>query len=73
MADKSKDFAIVKIKHLARQSRIPYYKLDNCINGRYSTLTPQEKTHLYNVLRDEVEKATLWLGFTFDGRPIKPK
>jgi hypothetical protein len=73
MANKLKDFDIINIKHLARESGIPYMKIRNCIAGKYNSLEEHEETKLYNVIQRDVEKATLALGFTFEGKRVKPK
>lgn len=65
-----KDFEMLNLKELARAAGIPYPKLRNCIAGTYNSLTDQEKTQLYNTIRDGVEKSTLWLGYSFDGRKL---
>lgn len=66
-----KSFNILSLKHLSEVSKIDYNKLINNIKGRYNSLTDQEKTHLYNCIRTEVEKGTLWLGYNYEGRKVK--
>lgn len=66
-------FEIINLRELARKSKIKYSKILNCINGRYNSLTEQEETKLYNTIREEVEKSTLVLGFTFEGTRIKTR
>ncbi len=67
------DLEIIKLKHLAKISRIPYSKVRNCVIGLYSSLTDSERTVLFNNMIQEVEKASAALGFTMDGRRIKVK
>lgn len=71
--DRSKDFDVINVKELARQSKIPYPKLRNCIVGNYASLTEAEKTDLFNKLEEGFTRAAAFLGFTHDGRRIKPK
>lgn len=67
------DFAIIKIKHLARISDLEYSQVRNCIQGLYGSLTDSERTRLYNSMMQEVAKAASALGFTVDGRRIRAK
>ncbi len=67
------DMEAIKLKHLAKISRIPYSKVRNCVTGLYSSLTDSERTTLFNNLIQETEKAAAALGFTMDGRRIKAK
>lgn len=71
--DHRKDFKIVNIKHLARVAKTDYVKLRNCIAGVYGSWNDEDKTKLFNAMHDEVEKAAAALGFTYEGRRIKPK
>jgi hypothetical protein len=73
MKNNLQSFDCINIKHLARVSGVSYSKFRNCLKGEYGSWTDQEKRRLYNALRDEVERAASVLGFSYEGRPIKPK
>lgn len=70
---KIKDFDIINIRELARLSKIDYMKLRNNLAGKYGSLNESEQARLYNTIYAEVTKATSVLGFTYEGRRIKPK
>lgn len=66
-------FSAWKIKILAEKTGISYMKVYHNLSGVYNSLTDQEKRKLYNAMYDEFELAASALGFTSDGRGIKPK
>jgi hypothetical protein len=71
--DYTKDFNIINIRFLAERAGIPYSKVRNCIVGRYESWTEQEQAKLFNVLEQEVNRAKSVLGYSSEGRRIKPK
>ena len=68
--NKLKDFKIIRLRHLSRVSGIEYAKIRNNIRGTYDSFEDQDRTRLFNALQAEVEKATLALGFTYDGKQL---
>lgn len=73
MENQIENFELLNLKFLAKKSGMTYAKLRNNILGKYTSLTDQEKTRLYNTIQEEVEKACLALGFTFDGKAVRKK
>jgi hypothetical protein len=68
---KLEQFQSLNIKHIARVAGVDYTKVLNCLKEKYNSLTEQEETKLYNAIAKEVQKATLVLGFTYDGKRVK--
>jgi len=72
LQNKSDLFKIINITELARITKIDYHTLRNNIVGVYDSLnTDQDRTRIYNGIRDGVEKACLAIGFTYEGKPVK--
>jgi hypothetical protein len=71
--DKRKDFEIINLKHLARVSGMDYTQLRNCVSGVYGSWNDEDKTKLFNAMHQEISKAAAALGFTYEGRRIRPK
>jgi hypothetical protein len=71
MENKLKEFRLFKIKLLAEMVKMPYAKLRDSLMGKYYSLTEQDETKVYNKMREEFERASLALGFTFEGKRVK--
>jgi hypothetical protein len=69
-ANHLKDFDLINLKSLARDSKVYYGTLRNNIAGDYNSLSDQDRTRIYNALREGVEKAAAYLGFSYEGRPL---
>ena len=67
------DFKLFNVKHLAESVNLPYAKLRDNLMGKYQSLDHQDETRIYNAMREEFEKACLALGFSFEGKRVKPK
>lgn len=66
-------FELISVRVLAEKAGIDYSKLYNNLKGTYASLTDQQKTMLFNIIQDEVTKAVSVLGFSYEGRRIRPK
>lgn len=67
------EFKMFSLKVVAEKSGVDYSKIYHNLKGTYASFTDQDKTLLFNAMRDEFEKASAALGFTAEGRRIKPK
>jgi hypothetical protein len=65
--------AIFSLRKLSDLSKVEYNQLYHAHKGTYNTLTDNDRTRLYNALFTEFEKASACLGFTADGRRIRPR
>lgn len=64
---------LFSLKKLSELSKVHYVKLYNANTGNYNTLDDNDRVRLYNALFDQFEQASLSLGFTTDGKRVKPK
>jgi predicted DNA-binding protein YlxM (UPF0122 family) len=71
--DRTEEFKMISLRVLADKSGVGYSKIYHNLKGTYASLTDQEKTMIFNSMYQEFEKASAILGFTADGRRIKPK
>lgn len=71
--DRTGDFKMISLRVVADKSGIEYNKIYHNIKGTYSSLTDQENAMLFNTMHSEFEKACAAIGFTAEGRRIKPK
>jgi len=71
--DRTGDFKMISLRVLADKSGIDYSKIYHNLKGTYGSLTDQERTIIFNSMYAEFEKASAVLGFTADGKRIKPK
>jgi hypothetical protein len=64
---------LYSLKKLSDLAKVPYTKLYHANGGDYNTLDDNDRVRIYNALYSEFEKASISLGFTTDGKRIKPK
>lgn len=65
--------AVIKVRHLARVTNIDYMRIYNSLssNGRYNSLTEDERTRLMNALHDELVQFFKEMGFEMVIKRIK--
>ncbi len=71
--DKTGEFKMISLRILSEKSGVDYSKIYHNLKGTYASFTDQDRTLIFNAMHHEFEKAASALGFTAEGKRIKPK